>query len=208
MWLIPSRGINHISNNIIKSCTTLIPQGLEFVIIFGIVATSEKFWFYKFLWAFIFVTYCYEFFCFISLEIQLEIEKWLEWPNTYSVVLVFVMVIIGMVNIEFDIEQKKIIEEYKMMWLMWLIPCQGISHISHNIIRIIWKYLYDGFHHLQRRNLFIPLVGHVFLFSNRFWDGLIFPQSLHGRVGLEIAIVFGLSIEGFSMQMGKNLAKN
>jgi hypothetical protein len=57
-------------------------------------------------------------------------------------------------------------------------------------------------------------VGHVFSFSNRFWDGLFFFNLLHGRVGLEIigfetgCNFFCLLIKGFWMWTGKNFVEN
>jgi hypothetical protein len=64
------------------------------------------------------------------------------------------------------------------------------------------------------RDLFIPLAGRVFSFSNRFWDMLFFLLPFHGQVGLEITgfgtgcNFFCLSIQGFWMWTGKNFVKN
>jgi hypothetical protein len=52
------------------------------------------------------------------------------------------------------------------------------------------------------RDLFIPLVGRVFSFSNRFWDGLFFFNLLHVRVGLEI-IGFGTGCNFFAKTLWK-----
>jgi hypothetical protein len=100
-------------------------------------------------------------------------------------------------------------------------PCQLIDHsgvVRANTHasnkRLIWDHLSCGLHHLQTRDLFIPLVGRVFSFSNRFWDGFFFLQPFHGRVDLEITgfgmdcNCFCLSIQSFWMWTGKNFVKN
>jgi len=89
----------------------------------------------KVLWALDLMAYCYDFFGLFTFHFNSKIEQRLEWPDSYENMLVCVIFIIGLGCLQFNKLLTKIIDDYGMMWLMWLISRLGINHISHNIIK-------------------------------------------------------------------------
>ena len=103
MWLIPCRGISHVSHNILKFCTTRTCGGL-ILWYFLYFPHRKKFWSasfhgYKILWLSLINILVY-----LGFRVKMNLKKRLEWLNHYSIVLIQVLFIKGMVNKQFNIQ--------------------------------------------------------------------------------------------------------